>query len=234
GSHGFASRMARVQRMAALLVTGAMRSTPTDLIDIHANIKPFQQTLRQICHRAILRLVTLHEDHPLNKSIRTTYNFYARREFKKEKRHPSPIHKLISEFKLNPLTIETIQPVRHYTKWIPDIEVHIAESKTAAYLEDTLAVEELRVYSDGSAIEGGVGAAAVLMEGEQKIVGMLLAVQLLEEEMRGRRDVPTMALGVDNQAAVHATMAFQSKPGHYLMDMFHDELRELLTDNENR
>ncbi|KAG2108905.1 uncharacterized protein F5147DRAFT_525901, partial [Suillus discolor] len=42
GARGFASQMARVQRMAALLITGAMHSTPTDLLDIHANIKPFQ------------------------------------------------------------------------------------------------------------------------------------------------------------------------------------------------
>ena len=36
-----------------------------------------------------------------------------------------------------------------------------------------------------------------------------------------------MALGVDNQAAIRATNAFQSKPGHYLMDKLHDDLRTL-------
>ncbi|KAG2029191.1 hypothetical protein BDR03DRAFT_881577 [Suillus americanus] len=37
-----------------------------------------------------------------------------------------------------------------------------------------------------------------------------------------------MALGADNQAAIRATLAFQSKPGRYLMDKFHDDLRLLL------
>lgn len=32
-----------------------------------------------------------------------------------------------------------------------------------------MAREELRVYSDGSMIDGGVGGVAVLMEGERRI-----------------------------------------------------------------
>jgi len=53
-----------------------------------------------------------------------------------------------------------------------------------------------------------------------ELIGMILAVELLrEEEGRG-----TLALGVDNQAAITATRAFNSKPGHYLMDIFHNDL----------
>lgn len=43
-----------------------------------------------------------------------------------------------------------------------------------------------------------------------------------------------MALGVDNQAAIRATGGFQSKPGHYLLDLFHDDLRRLLSRREDR
>ncbi|KAG1806369.1 uncharacterized protein HD556DRAFT_1224615 [Suillus plorans] len=43
-----------------------------------------------------------------------------------------------------------------------------------------------------------------------------------------------MALGVDNQAVIRATTSFQSKPGHYLIDIFHDDLREILPDDNGR
>lgn len=41
GARGFMSQMARVQRIATLLVTEGLRSTATDMLDIHTNILPF-------------------------------------------------------------------------------------------------------------------------------------------------------------------------------------------------
>ena len=65
---------------------------------------------------------------------------------------------------------------------------------------------------------------------EGEIVGMILAIHLLREaEANG-----TMALGVDNQAAIKATGTFRSQPGHYLMDRFHDDLRKLLPEDDGR
>ncbi|KAG2360046.1 hypothetical protein BDR07DRAFT_1336092, partial [Suillus spraguei] len=63
------------------------------------------------------------------------------------------------------------------------------------------------------------------------LVGMILAVQLLKET-GGRRG--TISLGVDNQAAIRATEAFRSQPGHYLMDQFHDDLRRLIPEHDER
>ncbi|KAG1876673.1 hypothetical protein DFJ58DRAFT_721136 [Suillus subalutaceus] len=119
-----------------------------------------------------------------------------------------------------------------------------------AIANDAEAEEDLQAYSDGSAVDGGVGGAAVLMRGgeavkekrfhlgndqehtvyEGEIVGMILAVELLREEGGGG----TMALRVDNQAAISATNAFVSKPGHYLMDIFHNDLRKLIPAQDNR
>lgn len=107
----------------------------------------------------------------------------------------------------------------------------------------------MRVYSDGSAIDGGVEGAAVLMKNgemvkerrfhlgsdqehmvyEGEIIGMILAVEILREERKG-----TMSLGVDNQAVICATKVFVSKPGHYLMDKFHDDLRSLILAHDNQ
>ncbi|KAG2141312.1 hypothetical protein DEU56DRAFT_911420 [Suillus clintonianus] len=61
----------------------------------------------------------------------------------------------------NPSKIEKIAPVRHYTKWEPDVDTRIADTKERAAKEDEEATEDLRVYSDGYATEGKVGGAAV-------------------------------------------------------------------------
>ncbi|KAG1824556.1 uncharacterized protein BJ212DRAFT_1260835, partial [Suillus subaureus] len=204
GARGFASQMVQVHRMATILITGAMRcdsqhSTASDLFDMHADTAPFQQILRSQCHHATLRLATLHTDHPLHKGVASAHRYLAKHDFTKQKQLPSPIHKLFREFKINPNTTETILPIRHYPKWTPDVKVQIVELKEKSLEEDTRAGEELRVYSDGSVIDGGVGGAAVLMEGERRIresrfhlgkeeehtvyegeiVGMILTVKLL-------------------------------------------------------
>lgn len=194
-------------------------------------------------------MATLQTTHSLHKGIATAYHCLAERNFEGNKRHAPPIHKTFNEFKVNSTTTETIQSVRHLSELTTDVETHIAETKERAYKEDEMAREELRAYSDGSMIDGGVGGAAVLMEGKRRIreirfylgsadkytvyegevVGMILAVKLLwDEKLKrgGRRR--TMALGVDNQAAIRATGASQSKPGHCLMDFFHDDLHNLL------
>jgi len=250
GARGFMSQMARVQRMATLLITGGMRSSATDILDAHANILPIQQTLRKLCFRSILRIATQPATHPLAKGAQAAFNYCEKRQFKGRKRHPSPLHKLMNEFQVNPAKMEKILPTRHYPKWEADVETHIAHSAEEAIIEDEEATEDWRVYSDGSAVEEGVGAAAVLMRGEEEvmerrfylgtreehtvyegeIVGMILAVHLLREAGAGG----TMALGVDNQAAIKATGAFNSQPGHYLMDLFHDDLRKLLPENDGR
>lgn len=250
GARGFASQMARVQRMATLLITGGMRSSATDILDAHANILPFQQTLRKMCYRSTLRIATLPDTHPLARGVKAAFNFCAKRNFEGRKRHPSPLHRLLNEFRIDPTKIEKVQPIRHYPKWQADVEIQIARDQESAAKEDEIAREEWRVYSDGSAVEGGVGGAAVLMRGdavekerrfhlgtteehtvyEGEIVGMILAVQLLREA----GGEGTMALGVDNQAAIKATSAFSSQPGHYLMDHFHDDLRQLLPNNDGR
>ncbi|KIK35404.1 hypothetical protein CY34DRAFT_43728, partial [Suillus luteus UH-Slu-Lm8-n1] len=67
---------------------------------------------------------------------------------------------------------------------------------------------------------------------EAELAGMILAIQILREEGGGRGDA--MALGVDNQAAILTTTSFQSRPGHYLADIFHDDLRNLLPHEDGR
>jgi hypothetical protein len=72
GSVGIINQLARVQRLGTLAITGALRSTATDVADLHANVLPIDLLLNKICHRAALRLATLPPCHPLHKPLRTS------------------------------------------------------------------------------------------------------------------------------------------------------------------
>ncbi|KAG2740535.1 hypothetical protein P692DRAFT_20655783, partial [Suillus brevipes Sb2] len=85
-------------------------------------------------------------------------------------------------------------------------------------IQDGEVKDELRFYL-------GKDSEHTVYEGE--LVGMILAVELIRRAGGGE----SMALGVDNQAAIRATKAFNSQPGHHLMDTFHDSLREIIPDN---
>ncbi|KIK34523.1 hypothetical protein CY34DRAFT_48425, partial [Suillus luteus UH-Slu-Lm8-n1] len=148
GARGFSSQMARVQRMATLLITGGLRSSATDLLDSHANVLPVHQTIRKICFRATLRLVMLPHTHPITNGLNTAYRFCAKRNFQGRKRHASPLHKLLNEFQVNPQQIEKISPIRHYPKWSPDTLISIAAKEKDAIKEEEQADERWQVYSD--------------------------------------------------------------------------------------
>jgi len=70
GTKGFIGRMERVQRQAALQITGALRTTPTDLLLAHADIAPIEYHLCKICHSAALRIATLPQTNPVGKVAR--------------------------------------------------------------------------------------------------------------------------------------------------------------------
>jgi len=55
GPIGVARRLTTVQRIAALAITGAMKTTATDLVlEVHANLLPISLLLQNTCHRAIV------------------------------------------------------------------------------------------------------------------------------------------------------------------------------------
>ncbi|KIJ57559.1 hypothetical protein HYDPIDRAFT_104102 [Hydnomerulius pinastri MD-312] len=142
GARGFSKKMKRVQRLSALMITGGMRSTATDLLNAHADLLPIQLQIRKHCHRETLHMARFHESHPSQKELQSASR--GRKGFR------SPLHRLFLAFKINPKTTETIESVRHNTKWIPEVTTRIARDKDEAVLEDMLAEEEdyVSLYSD--------------------------------------------------------------------------------------
>ena len=65
GSVGFTCRLITLQRLVATAITGALRSTATDMLDLHANLLQVDLLLHKICHRTAVQLATLPASHPL-------------------------------------------------------------------------------------------------------------------------------------------------------------------------
>ena len=71
GSVGVARKLSSLQHLATIAITGAMKTTATEVLEVHADIQPVDILLNDICHRATLRLASLPVSHPLHKPVRT-------------------------------------------------------------------------------------------------------------------------------------------------------------------
>ena len=81
--------LASIQRLATTAVTGVLRSTATDVLDLHAHVFPTDLSLQQVCHRAAVQLATLPPEHPLA-------SLYCQHTRQFIKSHHSHLHDLAS------------------------------------------------------------------------------------------------------------------------------------------
>ena len=66
------------------------------------------------------------------------------------------------KFKLKTDLLEKIEAIRQDPKWESDIAIRVAENKEKAKSEESEDKSCIKVYTDGSRIDGQIGAAAVL------------------------------------------------------------------------
>lgn len=150
-------QMSSVHRQAALLITGGMHTTATDTLGIHAGRPPLRLLVEKQCYQAALRICTLPLSHPLAPLARRAKRHHV-------KRHCTALHEHLHAFNLDPDSLETITPTRFPPLWHPQFRTEIHADKEQAKTDDRAWRQRSKyhIYSDGSDIDGGVGAAAVL------------------------------------------------------------------------
>lgn len=136
-------------------------------------------------------------------------------------------------------SIETIPVVRvnPVLRQVIPIQISIPADKEASVREDRSSREEIKIYTDGSIHNEKVGAAAVLYRKgwrrrmlrlhmgkasdhtiyEAELVGLLLGIQLLKTETKGKTKCTIRA---DNQAAIKALQSKLTNPGQHLTAEF--------------
>ena len=108
------------------------------------------------------------------------------------------------------------------------------------YLAD---MSRIKVYTDGSSIEGQIGVVAVLywdgvLKRKKRLrlglmkhhtvykgegIGLLLGLELIREE----EDVEGLIIGINNTAAIKVIHTIKPCPSHYIWDLFHQRVSVL-------
>lgn len=190
GTMGFIRRMERVLRQAAIQIMGALQTMPTDLLLAHADIAPMEQHLHKVCCSAALRIATLPQTNLISKAARRA----ARRHVKKL---PSPLHNIMALLQVHPDEVEKIPPMRKHPHWKSAITMVILEDREKAEARELHNKADIRVYSDGSGCEGGVGAAAVLYRGFRPVKMLRYYLGTLGEHMVYEGECVAMMLGLE-------------------------------------
>ena len=238
GSVGLIRKLARVHRQACLLITGAMRTTATDVLEAHLNLLPFHLLVDSCIVREATRLCSLPSTHPLHPHVHRATCFV--------KRHRSPLHEVLAAYDLHPTDMETIAAVRLPPGWRAPFPVEVAPDKDAASAKEDLWVTRPghRIYTDGSDYEEGVGTSAVLYcpgtveptilryhlgpsswhtVYEAEIVGLILGISLLLRLL----SVAAASCAADNTPCLLAYQNRKPHPAHYLIDHLLDDLASL-------
>jgi len=228
GSAEATKKITSTQRAGALAISGGLRTSPTDALNASTFLLPAQLTIKKWCIRAYVRMATLPTEHPLFKVV----NWKRTRA---TKRHRGPLNTLANLSSTDTRRIEKIPTVGRNPSSAGELpfRIRIPADKEASAREAENTIEEIQVFTDGSAQGGKVGAAAILIRNNRPIrtlhyhlgpesehtvhkaelAGILLAAHLIGTEKRG---ATTCSIAVDNQAALSAFNSELGKPAHHL------------------
>lgn len=221
-------KLTTTQRAGTLAITGGFRTSPTASLDAHASTLPMHLKIGKVLYRAAVRLASLPDSHPLHKAYRLA-------GARKVKRHKSALHHMTQLYGIKATDVETLPVIRQnpvLRHYLP-MTIEIPKSKEASVRLDNASRETIKIYTDGSAHHGKVGAAAVLTRRgkpdrvlrlclgtteqhtvpEAEMVGILLGVHLIATEKRNRR---SCAIGLDSQGAIQALRTELTNPGHHI------------------
>ena len=204
------------------MITGTFKSSPSDVMELLANIPLVQLQLADTCYREALWLCSLPSSHPLHSHVL------------RAARHPpwfhrSLIHTMLQSLALDPASVKTISPIRQHPSWQPLVTMHIAANKKEALSAVHTRIDDIRVFTDGSGINDLIGAAAVTYDNdhswslsyglgpisqhtvfEGELVGVILALELLRTVLA---DTTTVMIALDNQATISAVATMPGNRG---------------------
>jgi ribonuclease HI len=205
-----------------------LRTTLTNALDALMSMLPMHLKIEKIMFRAAVRLASLPDSHPLCRQ-------YKLAGARKAKRYKLALYHMIQLYGIKVNEIETLPVVRQNPaeRCRLPFKVEIPESKEASAQLDTDSTEVIKIYIDGLAHNGKVGAAAILIRQgkpdrmlrlclgtteqhtipKAELVGLILGVHLISTEKCNQK---RCAIGLDSQGAIKALRTKLTNPGHHL------------------
>ena len=203
-----------IQRKAVLKTTGALRTTPSDLLFAHADMPPLRTYVKNLCQWAALHIATLPKRHPVYAAARKAMG-------RRIKWHMSPLYEILDLAKICANKIETIGIGTEAPMWRNKVKTVITPTREDAIQLANNDESNIKIYTDGSSHEGGVGAAAVLTQGirpariaqhhlgkstkhtvyESECIGQILGLKMLQTLGQDLNRTEIM-LATDNQATL--------------------------------
>ena len=159
GTVSITNKLKTAQQKVAVAVTGRLRTMAGDILDVHAYILPIDLLFSKLLYRATLWLCSLPKSHPLHDQLHLCST-------KRAKRHLSPIRHLLHFADIDPKQIETISPVHRSPGYSTPFDLMIPKSKdnTLSFTLLTETITPVRIYSDSSGYERGIGTSAILKD----------------------------------------------------------------------
>jgi ribonuclease HI len=179
-------------------------------------------------------MATLPTEHPLRKTI---YKAAARGYVKS---HPSPIHELLHTYNINPKRLETISAIRDTNRYRLQAKVYITSSKERAIETEHRDTSDIKIFTDGSATNGKVGAATIIYRNGRKVKTIWKHLGTDKEHTVYEAECAAILMGIhairrwryntatvytDNQAALQGLSQDTPGPGKYILDAVHNGLK---------
>ncbi|CCA76226.1 hypothetical protein PIIN_10219 [Serendipita indica DSM 11827] len=208
---------------------------------------PIEETLRLTCQKAAAQLASLPATHPLSKFVKRASRGLLQR-------HNAPLHRIFHSIDSKVDDLETITPASRNPNATNPFTISIEELRILAKEADNNSNgnnKRVVVYTDGSGMEGMIGAGAVLYRdgvrirsarfllGEDtehtvhkgELIGIALGVQLAKME---RIIIPRIKISLDNQAAIQGMENVSAKAGQHIIHKIHRAIDELRNNQKHR